>query len=167
MISYTWSHDSEHKHHPSSHHPSSQCSLYLGINSTFDRPAIDGNISLFVPKRVTLGNTYHFLDQVQASDAFCDGMLNLQGQDLPISRCGGGGGLATKSCLTLFQLHGLQPTRLLCTRDFPGKNTRVSCHFLLRGIFPTQGSNPRLLHWRQMLYHWATREAPTDVGKSK
>ena len=25
---------------------------------------------------------------------------------------------------------------------FPGKNTGVSCHFLLQGIFPTQGSNP-------------------------
>ena len=24
---------------------------------------------------------------------------------------------------------------------FPGKNTGVGCHFLLQGIFPTQGSN--------------------------
>ena len=30
--------------------------------------------------------------------------------------------------------------------DFPGKNTRVGCHFLLQGIFLTQGSNPHLLH---------------------
>ena len=30
--------------------------------------------------------------------------------------------------------------------DFPGKNTRVDCHFFLQGIFPTQGSNPYLLH---------------------
>ena len=29
---------------------------------------------------------------------------------------------------------------------FPGKNTRVGCHFLLQEIFPTQESNPRLLH---------------------
>ena len=36
--------------------------------------------------------------------------------------------------------HGLQPTRLLCPWDFPGKNTGVGCHFLLQGIFPTQGS---------------------------
>ena len=27
-------------------------------------------------------------------------------------------------------------------RDSPGKNTGVSCHFLLQGIFLTQGSNP-------------------------
>ena len=29
---------------------------------------------------------------------------------------------------------------------FPGKNTAVSCHFLLRGIFPAQELNPCLLH---------------------
>ena len=36
--------------------------------------------------------------------------------------------------------------------DSPGKNTGVGCHFLLQGIFPTQGSNPGLLHCRQILY---------------
>ena len=38
--------------------------------------------------------------------------------------------------------HGLQPARLLCPWDFPGKDTGVSCHCLLQGIFPTQGSIP-------------------------
>ena len=33
-------------------------------------------------------------------------------------------------------------------RDVPGMNTGVGCHFLLQVIFPTQGSNPRLLHWQ-------------------
>ena len=28
--------------------------------------------------------------------------------------------------------------------DSPGKNTGVGCHFLLQGIFTTQGSNPGL-----------------------
>ena len=36
--------------------------------------------------------------------------------------------------------------------DFQGKNTGVGCHFLLQGIFPTQGSNPGLLHCRQTIY---------------
>ena len=40
---------------------------------------------------------------------------------------------------------GLQLTRLLCLWDFPGKNTAAGCHFLLQGIFSTQGSNPHLL----------------------
>ena len=49
--------------------------------------------------------------------------------------------LVTQSCLALcdpmdcslldFSVHG----------DCPGKNTRVGCHALLQGIFPTQGSN--------------------------
>ena len=36
--------------------------------------------------------------------------------------------------------------------DSPGKNTGVGCHFLLQGIFPTQGLNLGLLHCRQTLY---------------
>ena len=44
--------------------------------------------------------------------------------------------------LTLLQPHGLQPTRLLCPGDSPGKNTGVGCHFLLQGIFLTQELNP-------------------------
>ena len=43
---------------------------------------------------------------------------------------------------------GLQPTRLLCPWDSPGKNTGVGGHALLQGIFPTQGSHPCLLHCR-------------------
>jgi len=32
--------------------------------------------------------------------------------------------------------------------DLPSKNTGVGCHFLLKGIFPTQGLNLHLLHWQ-------------------
>ena len=31
---------------------------------------------------------------------------------------------------------------------FPGKNAEAGCHFLLRGIFLTQGWNPNLLQWQ-------------------
>ena len=34
----------------------------------------------------------------------------------------------------------------------PGKNTGVCCHALLQGIFPTEGSNPGLPHYRRVLY---------------
>ena len=34
----------------------------------------------------------------------------------------------------------------------PGKNTGMSCHSLLQGIFLTQRLNPGLLHCRQILY---------------
>ena len=42
-------------------------------------------------------------------------------------------------CLTL-RPHWLWPIRLLCPRDFPGRNIGIGCHFLLQGIFLTQGS---------------------------
>ena len=59
--------------------------------------------------------------------------------------------LVTQLCPTL-QPHALQPARLLCPWDSPGKNTGVSYHSLLQEIFPRQGSNPGLLHCRQILY---------------
>ena len=37
--------------------------------------------------------------------------------------------------------------------------TGVGCHFLLQGIFPTQGSKPYLLLGRWILYHFTTWEA--------
>ena len=64
------------------------------------------------------------------------------------------------SCVQLLWPHALWPSSLLCPWNFPGKNTRVSCNFILQGIFPTQASKLHLLHYRQILYHWATREAP-------
>ena len=42
------------------------------------------------------------------------------------------------------------------SRDFPGKDTGIGCHFLLQGIFPTEGLNPCLLH----LLHWQVDSLP-------
>ena len=41
----------------------------------------------------------------------------------------------------------------LCLWNSPGKHARVHRHSLLRGVFPTQESNPGLLHCRWRLYH--------------
>ena len=49
-----------------------------------------------------------------------------------------------------FQPQGLYPARLLCPWNFPSKNTGAGCHFLLQGIFPTQGLTLSLL----CLLHW-------------
>ena len=67
----------------------------------------------------------------------------------------------SKSC-PLSATQGLQPPRLFCPWDSPGKNTRVGCHFLLQGISLTQGSNLRLrclLHCRRILYLLSHGEA--------
>ena len=42
----------------------------------------------------------------------------------------------------------------------PGKNTGMSCHSLLQGIFLTQRLNPGLLHCRQILYHLSYQGSP-------
>ena len=49
---------------------------------------------------------------------------------------------------------------------YPGKNTGVGSHSLLQGIFPTQGSNPGLLHCKQILNIWASREAEPFIAPS-
>ena len=50
---------------------------------------------------------------------------------------------------------------------FPGKDTAVCCHFLLQGIFPTQGSNPGFLHCRQILYQLSYKANPIERLYSK
>ena len=60
------------------------------------------------------------------------------------------------SHVRLFATHGLQPSRLLCPWDSPGKNPGVGCHVLLQGIFLAQALNLRLLRDRWILYHWTT-----------
>ena len=42
----------------------------------------------------------------------------------------------------------------------PGQNTGVGSCSLLQGIFPTQGSNPGLLHCRRILYHLSHQGSP-------
>ena len=49
--------------------------------------------------------------------------------------------------------HGLQLPGSSFHRDSPGKNTGMSCHAPLQGIFQTQESNPGLPQCRHILYH--------------
>ena len=58
----------------------------------------------------------------------------------------------SQSRLTLCDPIDCSPSGSSVRGDSPGKNTRVGCHALLQGIFPTQGSNPGLLHCRLILH---------------
>ena len=64
------------------------------------------------------------------------------------------------------QPHVLQPTRLLCPWDSPGKNPKVGSLSLLQRLFPTQESNPGLLHCREILYHLSHQGSPRHEEKS-
>ena len=60
--------------------------------------------------------------------------------------------LVTQWCLTLYDPMDCSPPGSSVHGNSPGRNTRVDCHALLQGIFLTQGSNPGLLHYRQIIY---------------
>ena len=48
----------------------------------------------------------------------------------------------------------------LCPWNSPGQNTRVGSLSHLQMIFPTQGSNPGLLHCRWILYQLSHKRSP-------
>ena len=48
----------------------------------------------------------------------------------------------------------------LCPWNSPGQNTRVGSLSHLQRIFPTQGSNSGLLHYRQILYQLSYKGCP-------
>ena len=54
--------------------------------------------------------------------------------------------LVAQSCLTLCGPIGCSLSGPSIHGKFPVKSSVVGCHFLLQGISPTQGSNPRLLY---------------------
>ena len=59
-------------------------------------------------------------------------------------------------CVWLFAIVWTMVLQVPMSMDSPGKNPGVGCHFLLQGIFPTQGLNPGLLH----LLHWQVSSLP-------
>ena len=80
--------------------------------------------------------------------SFCDQLISLSimssGSFFPVCVCACERALCSVVSDSL-RSHGLWPARLLCPWNFPSKNTGVGCHFLLQGIFPSQGSNLSLL----------------------
>ena len=61
------------------------------------------------------------------------------------------------SHVRLFATRGLQPARLLCPSNSPGKSSGVGCHSLLQGMFPTQGLSPVSCFARGLFIVWAAR----------
>ena len=72
--------------------------------------------------------------------------------------------LVAQSCPTLCDPVDCSPPGSSGYRDSPGKNTGVGCHAPLQGLFPTQGSNPGLLHCRQILYQLSHQGKPKNTG---
>ena len=56
--------------------------------------------------------------------------------------------------------NSLGPHRRYSPWNSPGQNTGVGTLSLLQGIFPTQGSNPGLTYYRQILYQLSQKGSP-------
>ena len=65
-----------------------------------------------------------------------------------------GKGKIAQSCLTVCDPMDYSP------QNSPGQNTGVGSLSLLQGLFPTQGSNPGLPHWRRTLYQLTHKGSP-------
>ena len=63
-------------------------------------------------------------------------------------------------CPTLCDFIDCSPPCSSVHGETPGKNIGVGCHALLQRIFPNQGSNPGLPHWRQILYLLSHQGSP-------
>ena len=72
--------------------------------------------------------------------------------------------LSRQSCPTVCDPMDSSPSGSSVLGDSAGKNTGVGCHSLLKGLFPTQGSNSGLPHCMRILYQLSYREALTDVS---
>ena len=68
--------------------------------------------------------------------------------------------LVAQWCPTLCDPMDCSPPGSSVHGDSPGKNTRVGCHTLLQGIFPTQESDPGIWHCRRILYFLSHQRSP-------
>ena len=66
----------------------------------------------------------------------------------------------TQLSLTLCDPMDCSPPGSSVPGSLQAKRLEWVCHSLLQGIFPTQGSNPGLLHGRQILYSVSHQESP-------
>ena len=87
------------------------------------------------------------------------------------SKCLGSALVGKAACSTFWLIHfesesrsvgsnSLQPHRLHIPWNSPGQNTGVSGLSLLQGIFPTQGANLGLPHFRWILYQLSHKGSP-------
>ena len=70
--------------------------------------------------------------------------------------------ISSSECCSVIS-NSLQHRGLYSPWNSPGKNTGMSCHALLQGIFPTQGSKPGHLHCKWILYCLSHQRSPKTL----
>ena len=116
-------------------------------------------IILFIEIKLLSHKTIYFATALTNRKILIQSLLERRGSGVPIYPC-------AVLCLVI-QLYPTLCDHMVCRLpgfsvhgDSSGKNTGAGCHVLLQGIFPTQGSNPGLLHCRQIPYHLSHQGSP-------
>ena len=115
-------------------------------------PAHSDHLSLFFFLKIKI-TSFYSSDLTMCQELQFTLMISFKLQDNPCVSA-----QSLQPCPTL-RAHGLEPARLLCPEDSPGKDTGVGCQTLLQGIIPTQGWRLWLLHCRRVRSRGALREA--------
>jgi len=115
-----------------------QCSYFLFFVIVLDFIFFCFDFSLTPIKNPLLPNVFHMFQYTNNYILFHYDSFNVV--------------ILSLSCVWLLWPHVLYTAKLLCLWNYPGKTTGVGYHFLLQGIFLTQGSNLGLLHCRSILY---------------
>ena len=68
-----------------------------------------------------------------------------------------------ESCLVVSD--SLLPHERYSPWNSPGQTTGVGSHFLLQGVFPTQGSNRGLPHSKRILHQLSHQGSPVSIDK--
>ena len=138
-----------------------QCTLYLHyyyISSISDHQALD----LQDWERLSR-ESLNLMRQWKPLN-FSQLVRNTDGLETPKLAAGVQNEKSVKVMFDSLQLHGLQPARLLCPYNSPGKNTGMGSHFHLQWIFLTQGSNRSLLYCRKIPHHLSHQGGPIVCG---
>ena len=67
-----------------------------------------------------------------------------------------------QSCPTLCKPMDCSPPGSSVHKILQARILEWVCYLLLQGIFPTQGSNPGVLHYRQILYGLSHQGSPAN-----
>ena len=126
--------------------------FWLYAYEDFNKP----RLYCYLASTIQLSITYHA--QQTTSNYLASHETSTNFQILPLLQCHAVLFLVIQSCSALCNLMECSPPGSSVHGDSPGKNTRVGCHALLKGIFPTQGSN-LVSHIADEFFNiWATRK---------
>ena len=136
----------------------------LSMQFSPGKNSLGSSVHAILPARILEWIAIPFFSGIFLNQALNPGLPHCSWTNLPSEPPGKPKEVLSEWSLSCVQISETPWTVVhLCPYNFPSKNTGVGCHFFLQGIFPTQGSNPsllHLLHWQAVLYQLSHQESP-------